>query len=323
MSPIEYVGRYHSFTVNDPLLGLTFTTQIAGYQADYPMKGDGEFWKVIGAISLKYFGMGNAFAFCKQYPRFWIKNEPRILPWEDFSPGAIKRAFVSRGSPDEFRDAVRLAYLVGRCNPSPQAYVKQWFTNDCVSFAGNWLGVSPNTPVFAYARGWAGTDWHGVAADAKVTKDIVHLPLRESPDAIGEGDVLCTFGLPDKRGIEWRHIAIVDSFSTVNDTIGMVQGAIGKGMLSLAEWGSGQAADHTTVGKIVTLHDGSLCQDPHVVANFQRVRSHLKGSQVVAMSGMYLDNKVMKHGIRVFLDGSSLLGYDCRGWYIGDQYPVA
>jgi hypothetical protein len=331
MTPAEYVNEYHEFSVNDPLMGLSFQTIIKGYNSTYPEKGDAEFWKVMGAITQKYFGTSNTMGFCKTNERFWIPNEPRVNPGEDFSPGSLRRAFVSRGSPDEFRDAVRMAFLAGRCNATnAAAYARTWFTNDCVSFAGNYVGVSPNTPVFAYPQGWAGVK--DLKGDVVVSKDLVHLPLRDNPAMISEGDVLCSFGFPDKRGIQWRHIAIVSSFGVNSDTTGLVQGAVGSGVLSLAEWGSADAASHTHTGK-VTLHDGSLCPDSKLLSNFKGIKRFLRGSKVIAYNGTITDKikdaktqeekPVTRGALRVFLDGSSLkANFAQRGWHIGDRYPV-
>lgn len=200
MNPFEYVAQYHDFSVCDPRLGLRVATHLAGCSNVDSTDGAKEMAALLHGLSRKHFGG-------RQVPHvFSVRNEPRIDPGQHFSMGSPNRVFQSRGSPHEFNHALRLAFLAGRCGakgmPNPEQYAKRWFTNDCVSFAGNYSGVSPSTPVLAYAEGRAERFLaaKGVAPDVCLIADLVHLPPRRRREDIAEGDLLLTLSTADHRG---------------------------------------------------------------------------------------------------------------------------
>ena len=310
MSPFEYVFQYHNFVVSDPRLGLNFQTTITGYDNTQAVAGGGELTKVLWELSRKYFRSG-------QIPQvFNIPNEPRIDPNQHFSKGSLNRAFRSRGSPYEFYHAVRLAYLAGRCNapgtPSAAAYCSKWFTNDCVSFAGNYTGVSSATPVFAYA-------WGFTAKQKKepnfpcvhLSEDIVQIPPRRRMEDISQGDLVLTFGKPDSRGLQWRHIAVVESFTPLTSN---------EGLLSIAEWGWNIAKDHTVRNSKVTLHNGSKAADPSLYGDLKVASQRfLGGAQEVLCFNGKAPGKPPSPALRIFFDASKFAEMESRGWLVAGK----
>ncbi len=309
MNPFEYVEQYHSFAVSDPRLGLRVTTQIAGYNNLYSVAGSKELSALLWNLSQKYFGK-------KQVPQvFSVRNEPRIDANQHFSIGSLNRVFQSRGSPYEFTHALRLAFLAGRCGAkgtlSPEQYAKKWFTNDCVSFAANYTGVSPSTPVFAYAEGIAERylGAKGVAPDVRLSADIVHIPPRRRREDIAEGDLLLTLSTADHRGICWRHIAVVQKAEPVGTN---------QVKLSIAEWGGGMANQHTVRDAIVTLHDGSKAHASlkNVVAAARK--KFRGGPDFVAYDG-HAPGPKHEPALRIFFDASSFASIESRGWMVAGK----
>jgi hypothetical protein len=307
MTPFEYLFQYHNFAVADPKMGLSFQTSISGYNSTYSTAGGAEMMQVTSGLAKKYFRSA-----ARLPTVFNILNEPLISPTENYSMGSLNRAFQSRGSPHEFRAAVRLAFLAGRCTATnAAAYCRQWFTNDCVSFAGNYSGVSPSTPVFGYAVGITGAQLtaKGVAKDVALSKDIVQLPPRRAIEQIAQGDLLLTIAKADKRGIQWRHIAVVEGFTPLTKNTGL---------LSLAEWGGAVASQHTVRNGNVTLHDGSGAADRNVYTLLQGVRNRFKGSpDVIAYNGTAPHDNAP--ALRIFFDASSFDNLDSRGWLINGK----
>lgn len=309
MSPFDFIKQYHDFSVSDGRLGLTVNTTISGYNNRYSLEGAGEMLRVTSNLASKY-NRG------KPLDReFVLPNEDRVDSGETFTLSSLQRAFQSRGSPDEFADALRLAFLAGRCGvpgqPSPGAYASKWFTNDCVSFAGNYSGVSPSTPVFAYAEGLteAMLRQPGVAADLRLCASLVHLPPRGDAEDIAPGDLVLTFAKPDARGIAWRHIAVVEDFALVSAT---------QGRLSMAEWGWNVVADHTVRGKIVQLHDGSG-GDRGVAAQLRATRRRFRdGGDVVAFNGT-APGPDRSPALRIFFDASAFADIESRGWRVAGK----
>ncbi|MBL8730087.1 MAG: hypothetical protein JNM25_16805 [Planctomycetes bacterium] len=309
MTPFEYVTQYHDFTVVDARLGLSVQTKLTGYNNHYSAEGDKQVVAITSALARKYF-RGKTLSSV-----FSIPGEPRIDSSQHFSVGSLRRAFQSRGSPYEFRHALRLAFLAGQCEapgkPSAAAYAAKWFTNDCVSFAANYSGVSPSTPVFAYALGLSDRMLKapGVTADVRLSAPIVQLPPRTSAADIQQGDLLLTLSVPDTRGIAWRHIAVVQDFSPL---------AGDAGLLSIAEWGWNVAADHTVRGRRVSLHDGSK-GDRKAYAQLQAVRKQfVGGGDVVAFDGR-APGPGHPPALRIFFDASRFQDLDSRGYLVAGQ----
>jgi len=309
MTPFEYVGQYHDFVVSDQRLGLSVKTRLTGYNNHYSAEGDKQVVIITSELARKYF-RGKTLSSV-----FSISGEPRIDGSEHFSVGSLRRAFQSRGSPYEFRHALRLAFLAGQCGapgkPSAAAYASRWFTNDCVSFAANYSGVSPSTPVFAYALGLSDRQVQakGVSADVRLSAHLVHLRPRRRAEDIQQGDLLLTLSTPDARGIAWRHIAVVQDF-TPNAGSG--------GSLSIAEWGWNVAADHTVRGKSVTLHDGSK-GDRKAYQQLQAVRSKfVGGGDVVAFDG-HAPGQGRPPALRIFFDASTFWDLESRGYLVAGQ----
>src|SRR5262245_30585824 len=111
MTPFEFVFQYHNFVVTDPKMGLNFETSITGYNNKWSDTGAGEMGSLFSALAMKYFARSHF----KIPGTFHIDGDSRVDPTEEFYLGTLHRVFQSRGSPDEFRDAVRLAFLAGRC----------------------------------------------------------------------------------------------------------------------------------------------------------------------------------------------------------------
>jgi hypothetical protein len=314
MTPFEFVYQYHNFVVADPKMGLNFQTSITGYNNRWSDDGAGEMGRLISDLAMKFF-RHTAF---KIPGTFYIQNDPRVDPTEEFYLGTLHRVFQSRGSPDEFRDAVRLAFLAGRCGTpktmTAAAYCQKWFTNDCVSFAGNYQGVSPSTPVYAYAEGLSAAELavNNIAPDVRLSADVVKLPPRKNIREIAQGDLLLTFGQPDSRGLRWRHIAVVESFMPLYGDDGMV---------SIAEWGWNIAADHTVRGKKVSLHDGSKAVDASVYGMLKTVQTKFKNfhptaDKLIAFNGTAPGGSP---ALRIFFDGSSLQNLPSRGWQVAGK----
>lgn len=309
MDPFEYVAQYHDFAVDDARLGLSAKTTLHGYNNRFSTEGQKEMLQLTWALSRKYFHGKNLSRV------FNIPGEPRIDGSQHFSIGSLNRAFQSRGSPIEFRHALRLAFLAGRCGtkgvPSPAAYATKWFTNDCVSFAANYSGVSPSTPVFGYAEGLSERllSAPGVTPDVRLSAHLVHIPPRRKAEDIAQGDLLLTFAKPDSRGISWRHIAVVQDIDV---------GAGGSAVLSIAEWGWNIAADHTVRGKVVALHDGSK-GDSGVRSLLKGVRSRFVGSGDLVCFNGTAPGPSRDPALRIFFDASRFADIESRGWMIAGQ----
>lgn len=309
LTPFEYVNQYHDFVVSDPRLGLSVKTSLTGYNNHYSAEGDKQVLAITSTLARRYYGG-------KTLPSvFNIPGEPRIDSGQHFSVGSLRRSFQSRGSPYEFRHALRLAFLAGQCQapgkPSAAAYASKWFTNDCVSFAGNYSGVSPSTPVYGYALGLSerALKSPGVTADVRLSAGMVQLPPRARAADIQQGDLLLTLSIPDGRGIAWRHIAVVESFAAIDDDAGM---------LSIAEWGGSAAAGHTVRSKTVALHDGSKA-DRGSYQQLQAVRKKfVGGGDVVAYNG-HAPGEGHPPAMRIFFDASRFWDLESRGYLVAGQ----
>ncbi len=309
MTPFEYVTQYHDFAVSDPRLGLSVQAKLTGYNNHYSAEGDKQVVAITSTLARKYF-RGKTLSSV-----FNIPGEPRIDSSQHFSVGSLRRSFQSRGSPYEFRHALRLAFLAEQCGvpgkPSAAAYASKWFTNDCLSFAANYSGVSPSTPIYAYALGLSDRQLKasGVTADVRLSAHMVQLPPRLTANDIQQGDLLLTLSVPDGRGIAWRHIAVVQDFTALDDD---------NGLLSIAEWGWNIAADHTVRGRRVALHDGSK-GDRKAYQQLQAVRRQFRGGgDVVAFDG-HAPGVGHPPALRIFFDASAFWDLESRGYLVAGQ----
>lgn len=312
MTPFEFVDQYHKFTVNDARMGLSFQTEIKGYNNQVSKDGQTEIGNILYGLSRKYFNGGLV-------PRvFNIRNEPRISPSESYSIGALRRALLSRGSPYEFKAAVRLAYLADRIGPtrpykSAADYCNKFFTNDCVSFAGNYTGVSPATSVFAYALGYTEKELKQPNfPDFRISAPRVHIPPCKKMEDVKQGDLLLTFAKPDHRGLNWRHIAVVEYFHKVSPT---------EAVVSFAEWGWDIAKDHKKANRSITVHDGSKGK-PDVWRMLKAVMPRFKDFNPAADKIVCFDGEApvdRSPALRIFFDASSLMNLETRGWLVAGK----
>ena len=307
MTPFEYADRYHQLAVEDDKLGLSVTLNISKYKADWAAEDVAEASAVLDSVARKFLKLRGA----GEVPAvFQIPGSPNADPGEKFCCAGIRRAFASRGSPDEISDALRIAVLVGRPGRlSPKQYGEKWFGQDCNAFAANYLGLSPMLPIMAYPTG----SGLGTTAGEQDSRAFLPLPPRndEAQDlwGISSGDPLVSFGEPDKRGNPWRHIAVVQSLS----------GNFGSATLHMAEWGeAGSKPQHNhgpyTVTLIPNLLDWKPTQGWEALhASLKRVlpRKKLIGFQGSAPGGT--------KALRIFLGQGATEQLESRGWHTGNH----
>jgi hypothetical protein len=291
--------------VQDSLLGLNVELNISKYKNGWAAEDIAEASAVLSLVATKFFGMKGA---GDLPPVFQIGNSPKVDPTERFSCASIRRAFGSRGSPDEMRDALRIAVLVGRNGRlSPKQYAESWFGQDCNSFASNYLGLSPFLAIGAFATGVVGT--HNSELDSK---PFLPLPPRNDETAdlwgVEMGDPLITFGDPDSRGIPWRHIAIVQDLN----------GSFSAATLHMAEWGEkGGKPQHNhgpyTVNLIPNLLDWK--PDPGWEKIHGALKRAMPGMKLLGFRGKTPD---LKPAFRIFFGQGKTTRLAYRGWHTGD-----
>jgi hypothetical protein len=314
VSPQEFMRGYHTIVVNDSKLGISAPINVTKYISGGTSAARSELGTVGGRIAGAYFGSSkwSVSDLIKQSQPFYIKGSKVISSDEPFTYGALQRAFLGRGSPDEMIDAVRLAVAVKRCKPNEvTAYAQKWFGSDCNAFVGNWLGVSPSTSISAYANGYGGGVPSGATPDVLVTKDIVHLPPITDAAKISEGSLVLTFGTPTKSSpSHWKHVALVQSIRPAGTN---------KYYLTLAEWGhEGNFESHMTRDKLVTLTDQRTLNwvDTSGAKPVDKESTLLGGAKCLA----YKTTRFGKDVLCVFLDSSPLDWLSSRGWDIGGHY---
>jgi hypothetical protein len=306
MTPFEFADQYHFLQVEDDRLGLSVTLNISKYKADWAQEDVAEASAVLDAVARKFLGLRGASA----VPQVFQVTGSRLAdPDEKFCCAGIRRAFCSRGSPSEISDALRIAVLVGRNgNLSPKQYAEKWFGQDCNAFAGNWLGLSPMLPIMAYPTGT------GLGTTSSEQDCRTFLPLLARADTaadlwgIAQGDVLVTYGEPDKRNNPWRHVGIVQG----------VDGGMSSARLSIAEWGAaGGRTAHNNGPYTVSLIPDLLEWRPakgwetlHAALKRTLPRRKLIGYQGSAPGG--------KKAFRIFLDPGATASLDTRGWHSGN-----
>ncbi len=288
MTPSQYVYLYHNLFVADRLMDLFHMANIWMYVSGGNSVTSGESYKLLEAIGkmVKSKGMPPDI--------FYIKDNPKADPDEPFYKASIKRAYAGRGSPEDMRDTLRLAWLVKNCNGmSPAKYAEGWFGQDCNAFVGNYLGISPNHPIRAYANGQSEFS----TESERVTASLLPLPLMERIDQIQTGTVIITY--EDGGARPFRHIALVESFSKTGPE---------KAMIGITEWGepSKSLSGHAKPPQEVKLKEGLQCKGLLSWKKKNVIGWHEK-------SGKHL---------RFFLDSSPLASLKPRGWHVGNREGV-
>lgn len=231
MTPYDYVDCYHRLSVSDPRLGLDVTLDITKYRSGWFKEDVAEADIVLGRIGAK---LKNPVKSAYGLPApFCIEYDPRFDPTEHFVPMAVRRAFASRGSPEDIQDALRLAVAAGRTDQlGPKAYAEKWFGQDCNAFVGNYLGLSPLIGIAGYAKGFGRGKILGGGPDIEASRSYLPFPLVEDVDDIGTDDLLVSYGSEDPREghgkNRFRHIALVHSFD----------GDASAARVQIAEWGT-------------------------------------------------------------------------------------
>ena len=294
MDPAIFESTYHGISIDDARLGLRGQVDITRYVSGWPSGGMDEFYAVLSVLARKLKLSGP-----NQVPaEFRLAGDSRIDPDECFYRHSLRRAYECRASPDEIRDAIRLAFFAGRFKfpVTAQAYAKTWFGTDCNAFVGNYCGISPSTSIAAYARGYPNGAMQGATPDLYTSRGLLPVPPVESLDDIKAGTILATFGAPDTRGNRWRHIALVQEFTP---TIG-VGGARTGGTLIIAEWGRPGGTDlHVTKPAKVQVKEFKCPELP--------------GRPCLAFDGTDPGGNAAK---RIFMDGSRFDEFSTRGFQI-------
>ncbi|TBW34725.1 hypothetical protein EYW49_17545 [Siculibacillus lacustris] len=164
-----------------------------------------------------------------------------------WSVPSLKRAYMGRGSPQEVFDATRLAIYAGVTNlTDASTYITKTFGQDCNAFVGNYLGLSPMIGIGYYCEKWRPPNEGGeTGAAGKVS---VCPPIGDVA-RIETGDIFVVYGDRDARGLPYRHIGLVGSFTPgaprpVAAKPGAKPGTpapppvVSSGMLSKVEWGA-------------------------------------------------------------------------------------
>jgi hypothetical protein len=304
--------------VNDPRLGINVIADIQNYR---PLKSEEEKeedkekiakgqavssvpieWEKQKQAVLDQVAAGMKLRRGLPVPDIFMLDDDRIGPSQVFYRASIRRAFDGRASPDDMIDTVRLAVWSKLTKPHEAAlYMRKWFGQDCNAFVSNYLGVAPYFSIEAYAKGYGNQPKiSGGSADVYAARSTVPLQPRTEFADISTGDVLVTFGQADYRGVRWRHIALVESW-----TLDKWSDDEASGIISIAEWGNKGGMDaHRSIDKRVLVRRGKLCPalDRTVIA----FPSDLYGSGA----------------IRLFLNATPLDKYESRGFLVANVEGV-
>lgn len=300
MTPFEYLDRYHSLQVIDGRLDIHAVVDIKNYISGWQGNQMQEYGNVLEPVA-KYFHLKGWAAVPE---KFWICDGTMDCN-EAFYRASVRRTFEGRGSPDDMADTLRLAVWSKRCKAAQAGtYAAQWFGQDCNSFVGNYLGISPSTSIAAYAHGYGHSPTlSGATPDVYTSRYLVPLEPDSNYGDIAQGDVLCTFGSPDNNGNRWRHIGIVQDITLLGPGSDTRQDAV----ISIAEWGTnGGVSVHRVEGKQVKLKRGKLCPE-------------LPGKVVTAFDGTDPQGNT---ALRIFFDASPLYSFDSRGWSVANVEGV-
>lgn len=320
MTPFQFVDTYHNLPVNDSRLGLNVNLDLKVYKSGWFPDDQTKATQVLDAVARKCCGLkrGNA-----DLPAvFRIGADPRVDPTEEFYCQGIRRAFGGRGSPDEIKDALRLAVLGGVTTHSQaKKYAEDQFGQDCNAFVGNYLGLSPMLAIPAYALGYGRGPIAGGTRDIDACRDLLPLPVRDDPTKVVPGDVIVTWGsLHPTHKWRWRHIALVEELKNVSNR-GTKEGeaAIWGAELKIAEWGTaGGRAKHQstkTIKLIADLHRWKPHPDWYVL--WQELAQTMPGKKLVGFQDSDENNP---QTLRFFLDASSLDFIWHRGLHIRNRF---
>ncbi len=299
MTPFQFVQQYHKLVVHDPRLKLNCSINVQRYISGMPSEGRREYERILSRIAIRHLKLG----FIRDIPTwFKIPNSDEMDPHEEFSKPGLRRAFGGRASPDELRDALRLARLVDRCTSGGATdYAQKWFGLDCNAFVGNYQGITPSASIASYVKGYGQGKIKGATNDIYLVRELLPLPPVEKVEDIVAGTVIVTYR-PDKvtsYGNHWGHIGLVDSFQAGTSP--------SKKFLKIVEWGrKGGVGAHVDGPKEIKL----LHEDLSSTINTHR------GKKLFA----FWD----KNGkdLRIFLDASRWDHISHRGWHIGTTYET-
>jgi hypothetical protein len=321
-TPNQFVDTYHLLPVQDARMDLDVTLKIQKYEAGW--LGQDLATSVLDAVARKCCKLKNGNQDLK--PIFHIEHDARVDPSEVFYAASIRRAFGSRGSPDEIRDALRLAVLgdvVKRGNAMAKG--QEWFGQDCNSFVANYLGVSPMIGVKGYAKGNVTSFSKGRDRSLEDCVRLFPLPVREHPRYVADEDVIVTYGpwVDLDRG-HWRHIALVQSITVAENPIRMEgKAGIYNAWISLTEYGGKiRAKDKVRQTGIEVINDIAHWvprKDPNnkLKELVGALAKELPGKTLVGFQGDFDGAPA----IRFFLDPSRITdqGIRSRGWHIAGQ----
>jgi hypothetical protein len=316
MTPEQFIDQYYKLPVEDPRMTVSLTLKIRKYEAAWKTEAITEATNVLDGVARKCCKLkrGNA-----ELPAtFTIPHDSRVDPSEAFYCAGIRRAFGSRGSPDEMRDALRLAILAGRPMPSgPKKYAEDHFGQDCNSFVANYLGLSPMIGIRAYAKGFSGSEY-GAGRDLADCQKLLPLAPREDASAIAPGDVIVTYGSFDGRW-RWRHIAMLDGIGLAAP---VNRGSTTDWManIKIVEWGTaGGSAQHISTRQRTLITDLLAWKPPagEWATTHAELSKEMKGRKLV---GFQSTDPSGKPAFRFFLDASSLDYVWHRGLHIANGY---
>jgi hypothetical protein len=315
MQPYQFLDQYHELPVEDSRIGVSVRLNLTRYESGWSAKGVEEATAVLDGVARKCCKLkrGNA-----ELPAtFTIEHDERVDRSEQFYCAGIRRAFGGRGSPDEVRDALRLAVLAGRPMPGgPKKYAEEKFGQDCNAFVANYLGVSPMIGIRGYAKGYRANEY-GLGRDLTDCQSLLPLPTREDVPSLRSGDVIVTYGSIDSKrhGWRWRHIALLEQI----DLHGMV-GKEWKATVRIAEWGTaGGVATHRATATKTLITDILAWKPPagEMATLHKELSKEMKDKQLVGFVG---SDPSGAPAIRFFLDASPLEYIWHRGLHIANGY---
>lgn len=322
MTPFQFVDVYHKLRINDPKLKLDIYPKVRKYKNGWAAEDIAEANAVIAQVKHKEKHGKDTF--------FVTKQTDKVSDYEAFYVPSIERAFAGRASPDECRDAIRLAVLGGRIKPgAAQAYAEKWFALDCNAYAGNYLGISPSTYIGAYACGYGKEN---LSAYKHLIPTVKYLPFqpRPEPSKVNQADALVWFVPPNAEGNRWGHIGLVEDFRLIDGgtkeggaTVWMVDLKIGQWG---TEWeiGADEGCHKTHKPKMQLVEDVHAWKPAKDAGAWKDLLTGLKGL------GPLKDKKLMafptwrkkKRCLVLVLDSSHVLKLGHRGWHCGDTQGV-
>ena len=264
MTAADYARRYHSITIVEPALGLSEIVEIRNYISGWTQAGQNRKDQLLATIAQK--------TRQPQLPDpFFMTSDLGFDVLEPFYKSGLRRAFIGKGSPDEIRDAIRLASAVGIVaahrpgGGTVTQYCNAVFGIDCNAFVGNYYAISPGMKPRNYALGFqvaldkAGNPDSSVPRDDFLTAPLLPLGSRTRFEDIRAGDVVITVV---HSGVHpHSHIALLNSFQLLSQapTIDKKNRMQQVALLSIAEWGSAGGAEvHITNNNEQVIEYGPL-----------------------------------------------------------------